>query len=395
MSAATNAPPSDTPSYFETALKAIVQQPQCSDDERLRVNDCLTFMQPVSTHNTKGIREASRLRLVDKISDILAAGEKNYTIHHALKMAARILSSRASPAEQSILREHGVVYQTAYRLSGIPNDSGTLRDSTFASKKDNGYRLVHFDSQGHVRKKDITEIGMRSRFGLTEGFKEKEIRRKPCGTSCSGLDKVTNRMRDQHGTFWTDKWDDIGSPRQRVTESRALFKFEGSSVSGADSTSAKTQLWGSKYNHEMRRKDEAPARVPDGRYEMLGGRLVADILFAREPECDTVKSLQSIYPDLSQAMLLDCEVTEKGLSIAQSSFFFPADPDTWQSVDPSDQFYDLVSIDNGKIVSVVEHSVGEMVGKLRIGDKSTKSGPSKRRGQAESSENTKRPRVEG
>jgi hypothetical protein len=91
---------------------------------------------------------------------------------------------------------------------------------------------------------------------------------------------------------------------------------------------------------------------------------------------------------------------ENDLDITRSSFFFPADPETSQSIDPFDQFYDLVSVEGGKIVSIVEHSVGEVIGKLGVVSKSIKTGSSKRRGKksdegdkAGPSSGAKRPRV--
>jgi len=375
MSTAT-ATPREAPSYFELALGTIAHSDNYTATQQQDANDCLTFMKPASTNSEIVNKAASKARLVQNNPDILAPGEKLYTIYHARKLAARILSKAASEAEQSTLKQHGVDYRTAYRLSGAPNEEGILRDSMFASKKDNGYRLVHFDSRGEISGKNITEIGMRSRLGVTDGKKEKESRRKVCGTSCSGLGKVTDWIRHQDEAFYTDERNDIGSFRQGAADLRTVLQLDGRSVSWADYyIGAKARLRKSKYKHEMRESDGTPARTQHGQYEMLGSRLVADILFSRDPESDTVKSLKSRYTDLSEAIFLDCEVNdEKDLSIARGSFFFPADPETWQAAGPSDQFYDLVSIDKGRIVSVVEHSIGETVGKLRV----TKSKSSKK-----------------
>jgi len=386
-------------------LTAIVQQPECTEEMRLRANDSLTFTNPALTRNQITEKEASRLRLVKGIPDILAPDKQKYTKYHARKIAARILSETASQAEQSVLQEHGVDYQTAYRLSGTPNKEGILRESTFASKKDDQYRLLSFDSRGGCEEKGINELGLRRRFDLEEGKNEREARRKPCGTYCSKIDGVTAWTQHQEGNTYTEHRDDIGSYRKCVADIRAVLNLPGSSVGGADILRAKNRLWKSKYNHPKLRGAYPNGRPQQGAMEVLCGRIAAEIVLSRESESDTVRSLNQRYTDLSKAILLDCEVNENGsfdekdLSIARSSFFVPADSETSQSVDPFDQAYDLVSIDNGKVVSVMEHSVGEMVGKLRLVHKSTKSGPSKRKenksDQAAEGSKRSRPRVVG
>jgi len=402
MSAVTITSPSETSSYFEKALEAIVQQPQYSWTQHQDAKDCLTYMRHASNRKQETDKTASKSRLIQKNPDIpAAAGEQLYTPYHARKMAARTLSRAATQAEQSILDKHGVDYQTAYRLSGAPHEEGIANGSTFASKKDDKYRLLRFDGLGGCEEKAIKELGLRSRFGLVVGQKESDARRKVCGTSCSKIDSVTAWIQHQSDDLYTAHQPDIGSIQKYDADVRGVLSLS-SSVGGVQVLKAKKRLWDSKYNHPKLR-GAYPHQPKHGAMEMLCGRFAAETVLSREPESDTVRNLKSRYTDLSPAILLDCMVNENGsfeekdLSIARSSFFFPADPETSQSMDPFDQFYDLVSIDNGEL-SVEEHTVGEMVGKLRIGDKSTKSGSSKRRGKESDQadeESSKRPRVVG
>jgi hypothetical protein len=406
MSTATTTIPDDERSYYERALKSIVQEPSCEDKLRAEANDCLTCMNPTSKHDQKA---KSKSRLIRQHFDILADGEKSYTKYCPLIMAARTLSRAANPAEQSVLHKHGFDYQNGYRLSGESSKDGSLRDSTFASKKDNGYyRLLHFNSSGGPEEKVVSELGLRSRLGLAETVKEREIRRMACGTSGSNIDGATAWAQRQEGASYTHDQDDIRSIRQGVADIRGVLGLPGSSVGGRNTVDAKKRLWKSKYNHPKLRGDYPRKGQPHGAMEMLCSRLAAEIVLSRDPESDTVKNLNSRYSDLSQAILVDCQVNESGsfnendLDITRSSFFFPADPETSQSIDPFDQFYDLVSVEGGKIVSIVEHSVGEVIGKLGVVSNAVKTGSSKRRGdkpdegdEAGPSSGTKKPRVMG
>jgi hypothetical protein len=384
MSTATTNPPSETPSYYELALEAIAHSGNYTETQHQDAKDCLTFMRPASNWKQQTDKAASRSRLIQKNPDILAAGGKIYTKYHTRKMAARILSRLASKAEQSILNKHGVDYDIAYRLSGAPNDDGVVRDSIFASKKDDNYRLLRFNSRGECEEKEINELGLRSRFELAAGRQEKDARRKPCGTYCSNIDDVTAWTLHQAGDTYTKHREGIGSIRTCAADVRAVLNLPDSSVNRDENLRAKNRLWKSKYNHPKLRGAYPNGGPKQGAMEMLCGRFAAETVLSRDPESDTVRYLKSRYTDLSQAILLECETNENGsfdekdLSIARSSFFLPANPETSQSVDPFDQFYDLVSIANGEI-SIVEHTVGEMIGKLAVANKPTKSRSSKRR----------------
>lgn len=387
MSSIATTTPDEAPSYFEQSLVYLLDQTSCTGTLRQDMNDGLTAMRPTETHTETKKQGQSRLRLIENNPDIYEDGKSLYTKHHARKMAARILSQAASKAEQSALDKHGVDYQTAYRLSGAPGDEVTLRNSTFASKTDkgDGYRLLKFDSQSKMAEKDIDEVGLRSRLQLPEGVKERERRRKVCGTSCSTIDGVTRWMQHQEGSFWTEPKDDIQSYRHASAVIRAILKLPGTSVGGARALEAKKRLWKSKYNHpELRQKDSTHRGLENGILEMLSGRLAAEIMLSREPDSATVKNLRSRWPDLSEAIYLDCDFNEgdciakRDPIIAQSRFFFPAEPETSQSVHPSDQFYDLASIVDGEIVSCVEHFVGSMVGMLGAAKRPAKPGSSKR-----------------
>ena len=411
--------PSQSPSYLPESLETILRQKIWAEGDTFRreVTDCLTCLRPANDDSEKKKKTYSYEKLLTSIcKDAGISGtrrQKKRVDGHVRQIAANLWCRASSQSEQKILREHGVDPQTAYRLSGIRKDEGTLTDSTFAVKvSDDQYRLLQFGTQGQFDEWRIGDAGFRTRLGETESVAEMEERRKSRGTYCAELDSLTHWIRTQEEPFFTDEREGDRSLREIATDARAALKYEPNSIGGSGACRAKKRLWNSKYNHARRQGDKEPFRRK-GTLEMLCSNVVAETLLLLNPSHNTVIKLSELY-DLSEAMVVNCG-KDSTPDLDQSCWLIPADIGAPQSesihgeasqneasraVDPLDRFYHCLKFDKGNLVSRVEVTVGEAIGMLQVADqRGGKAVSSKKRAEtneadgAGSSVGTKKPRL--
>jgi hypothetical protein len=408
--------PSQSPSYLSESLETILQQEIWAEGDTFRreVTDCLTCLRPANDDEEKKKKNYSYEKLLTSVcKEAGISGTRRQRTRvdgHVRQIAANLWCRAASQSEQKILREHGVDPQTAYRLSGIRKDEGTLTDSTFAVKvSDDQYRLLQFGTQGQFDEWRIGDAGFRTRLGETESVAEMEERRKCGGTHCAELDSLTHWIRTQEGPFFTSKRKGDRSLREIATDTRATLKYEPNSIGPSGAYKAKKRLWTSKYNHTKREGDEEPFRRK-GTLEMLCSNLVAETLLLLNPSHSTVIKLSELY-DLSEAMVVNCG-KDSTPDLDQSCWLIPADTEAQsthaetsqneasRAVDPFDRFYHCLKFDKGKLASRVEVTVGEAIGMLQVADqRGGKAVSSKKRAEtneadgAGSSVGTKKPRL--